>query len=150
MMKKEKGFTLIEVLIAVLLFAIGILSMAALGALNYSYIRVNQERARLHILTESAVEDIQQWVKEKPNEVVPVNSTIFDSLFNASPTYGDILKTYTFGNCVTTVRFDNLVGTGSADADSKIFLGITSIDSFGGKVIKDSVYFCLSNYGVGD
>jgi prepilin-type N-terminal cleavage/methylation domain-containing protein len=149
MIEKEKGFTLIEVLIAVLIFAIGILSMAALGALNYSYIRVNQARARIHIQTESVVDDIQQWARESATP--PSGPTRFDSLYDATPSFGDtLLKTYTSGKCFTAVLFDNQTGIVSSDADSKIFLGITSVDTFGGRVIKDSVYFCLSNYGVGD
>jgi prepilin-type N-terminal cleavage/methylation domain-containing protein len=149
MMKKEKGFTLIEVLIAVLVFAIGILSMAALGALNYSYIRVNQEKARIHILTESAVDDIQQWAREEPDPP-STEPTRFDSLFNAGASNGDIVKIYTYSTCKTTIHFDNQVGTSSAAADAKIFLGITTTGTIGGRALEDYVYFCLSNYGVGD
>lgn len=148
MTEKEKGFTLIEVLIAILIFAIGILSMAALGALNYSYIRVNQEKARIHIKSESVVEDIQQWAKEAATP--PSGPTKFDSLFDATPSFGDTVKRYISGECFTAVLFDNQTGIVSSDADSKIFLGITSIDTFAGRVFKDSLYFCLSNYGVGD
>ncbi len=144
-MKERKGFTLIEVLVAVLIFAIGILSMAALGALNYSYIRINQDRAKLHLLAESTTEDLQQWFR---SPMFLAGKTKFDSVF-LNGNAGDTVLHNVVKSETTLVRFDHIVGTDPADSDAKIYLGIKVTGLSGTRTIQDSIYFCVSNYRIG-
>lgn len=146
MIKQKKGFTLIEVLVAIVIFAIGILSMAALGALNYSYLRINQDRAKLHVLAESTIEDLQQWFRI-PMAVV-AGKTRFDSVFTNS-VLNDTILVNIVGTKTTLVRFDHIVGANPADVDAKIYLGVKVTGQSGTRSIQDSLYFCVSNYRIG-
>lgn len=148
MSNKKKGFTLVEVLIAIVIFAIGVLSIAALGALNYMYLRVNEVQAKLHIYTESTIEDIQQWFREPPS--VPPGPTRFENVWYAGHSSGDTLKTNTAGNISTTVLFDSRVGTSPSANDARIYVNIVSVGASGARQITDTLSFCVSNYGLGE
>lgn len=148
MKNNRKGFTLMEVLVAVLIFVIGILSIAALGALNFMYINANQAKARLHVFTMSSLENTQSWFREPTNTPGP---TQFDDVWAAGHGMGDILKVYTSGNNMqTAVVFDSIHGTSPSAADSRIYVRLSSVYSYKGKQLTETLHFCVSNYGVGD
>ena len=88
---ERSGFTLIEVLVAVIIFAFGILSMAAFASLNYMYLRANQTKARLHVLNESMVDDLQNWMREP---AVAQGPTRFDSFFTDSPAGSTMIRSF--------------------------------------------------------
>jgi prepilin-type N-terminal cleavage/methylation domain-containing protein len=151
MQDKKKGFTLVEVLIAVIVFAFGVLSMAAFASLNYMYLRVNQARAKVHLMTESTVEDVQNWVRE-PMANFP---TVYDSLWDAAeigvftPPNDTMRKYQSAVNIRSAVIFDTIVGLTAASTDAKIYVHIISTGTSGDTQIKDSTYFCLANYKIG-
>jgi prepilin-type N-terminal cleavage/methylation domain-containing protein len=149
----KKGFTLIEVMVAIIIFAFGLLSMAAFSAFNYMSVRTNQSRAKLHVLNESVIDDIQQWMRESVSSVGP---TRFDSLWTAGAfggiVGGDTLRTYSsFGGAMNAaVVYDTVIGTSPSTSDSKILIYILSEGTSGERVFKDSVDFAVANYGMGE
>lgn len=154
MQDKRNGFTLVEVLVAVIIFAFGILSMAAFASLNYMYIRANQAKARLHVLNESMVDDLQNWIREP---AVANGPTRFDSIFDShlsgfGPVFGETLRT-SFSPGSTTVAivlFDTILGTSPSASDAKIFVTINSWSITGDRRVNETMNFALANYGMGE
>lgn len=152
MSNKKDGFTLIEVIVAIVIFAFGVLSLAAFASLNYMYLRVNQSKAKIHVLTESTIEDIQNWVREPPNANGP---TIFDSLWTAVETGSiipnDTIRTYiSSSNLFAKVVFDTTVGASASATDAKILVHIIATGTSGERQTTEITDFCLANYKVGD
>ena len=145
MTKNRKGFTLVEVIVSMVIFAIGVLSVAALGALNYMYVNTNQAKARLYIRNESIMEDTQSWFRE---DTIP-GPTRFENIWNAGYNSGDTLRTFTTGNIETLVLFDAVVGDAATSSDAKIYIWIASSGQSGPRTYSDTLSFCISNYGIG-
>lgn len=145
---KRKGFTLIEVLVAVIIFAFGILSMAAFAALNYMYLRANQAKARLHVLNESMVDDIQNWMREPALIDGP---TKFDSFF-VNPTFGDTVRLSVSpgSTSVAIVILDTIQGTAPHESNAKIFLTIETWVISGTRTLFETMDFAVANYGMGE
>ena len=144
------GFTLIEVLIAVLIFSVGILSMAAFSALNYMYLRNNQANAKVHVQIESTMEEIQQWSRVPTTiPAPPIGPTKFDSIFNGS-FINDTILTFSSGNLTSVVIYDSVFGASSAEGDARIFLTIISTKTVGDRTLTESTIFRLSNYAIGE
>lgn len=152
MSNKKHGFSLIEVIVSMVIFAVGFVFLAAFGAVNIMHLRVNQVRARLHILTESTTDDIQRWIKEPTP--APGGPTRFEDIWNDGDlgvlNPGDTLTTYTSRTITAVVLFDHVVGTTPSATDARIYVRIISDGFCGEKIIKDSLDFCLSNYGMGE
>ena len=154
MYDKRKGFTLVEVLVAVVIFAFGILSMAAFASLNYMYLRVNQGKARLHVLNESMIDDLQNWMREP---AVISGPTRFDSFFDAwliaPPVTGlETLRVFIAPGSlsVAVVTYDSMRGATSFASDAKIYVSIDSWTIVGDRTIFESTDFALANYGMGE
>jgi|GEM_PF-3497785 len=141
------GFTLIEVLVAVLIFSVGILSMAAFSALNYMYLRSNQVNAKVHILTESTMENVQEWAMEA---TLPGPTRFYD-IWNGGHNIGDILTTYTSGpNITANVVYDGLVGVTPTEGGAQILLRIIATGTSGDRTYTETTDFCLTNYSIGE
>ena len=145
MIKNRKGFTLVEVIVSMVIFTIGVLSVAALGALNYMYLNANQARARLHIRNESIMDDTQSWFRE---DTVP-GPTRFEHIWNHGFSSGDTLRTFTAGNIETVVLFDTTEGDAATSSEAKIYIWIASSGQSGARTYSDTLSFCISNYGIG-
>jgi prepilin-type N-terminal cleavage/methylation domain-containing protein len=145
---KKRGFTLVEVLVAIVIFAFGVLSMAAFASLNYSYLRVNQARAKLHVLNESIIDNLQEWSRKDADFNGPSK---FDSLWFADPE-STILHTYMPEGSllIAEVVYDSNSGASPAASDAKIFLTINSTARTGNRVINEIARFALANYGMGE
>ena len=146
MNKNRKGFTLVEVIVSMVIFTIGVLSVAALGALNYLYLNANQAKARLHIRNESIMDDTQSWFREP--SAIP-GPTRFEDVWNAGYGSGDTLRTFTTGNIETVVLFDTTEGNAATSSDAKIYIWIASSGQSGPRTYSDTLSFCISNYGIG-
>jgi len=149
MKNNRKGFTLLEVLVAVLIFVIGILSVAALGALNYMFIRVNSAQAKLHIYTESVTEDTQRWFREA--SITP-GPTHFEDVWLAGHNAGDILRSNTTANFQSTVVYVSQSPPAAlpSDCDARINIRIISTGASGEKQLSETTDFWVSNYRVGE
>ncbi len=153
MQDNKKGFTLIEVMVAIIIFAFGLLSMAAFSAFNYMSVRTNQARAKLHVLNESVIDDLQQWMREP---FLLNGPTRFDFLwneaFNNKISAGDTLRTYSsFGGVMNAVVvYDTFIGTSPSTSDAKIFVQILSEGTSGDRVFRETVDFTIANYGMGE
>jgi prepilin-type N-terminal cleavage/methylation domain-containing protein len=149
---KRSGFTLVEVLVAVVIFAFGVLSMAAFASLNYMYLRANQTKARLHVLNESMVEDLQTWAREPLNPAIPGIPTKFDSLFTYPPAAGDTIRKFIAPGSTTVaiVLFSSMVGATPSASDAKIYVTINSWAITGSRTIYETMNFALANYGMGE
>ena len=146
MNKNRKGFTLVEVIVSMVIFSIGILSVAALGALNYMYLNANQAKARLHIRNESIMDDTQSWFREPSTTPGP---TRFEDVWNAGYSSFDTLRADTSGNIITNVLFDRTDGDAATSSDAKIYIWIASSGQSGPRTYYDTLSFCISNYGIG-
>jgi prepilin-type N-terminal cleavage/methylation domain-containing protein len=151
---KRKGFTLVEVLVAVVIFAFGILSMAAFASLNYMYLRVNQGKARLHVLNESMVDDLQNWMREP---AIADGPTLFDSFFTAwmiapPPAGAETIRTFISPGSLTVavVTFDSMRGATPHASDAKIYVSVDSWTIVGNRTLFEDMDFALANYGMGE
>jgi prepilin-type N-terminal cleavage/methylation domain-containing protein len=153
MSDRKSGFTLVEVLVAVVIFAFGVLSMAAFASLNYMYLRVNQMRAKLHVMHESIIDDMQSWAREPALTEGPAR---FDSVWYGAAggaiTGGTTLQVYApSGPAMSAVvLFDSITGTTPYSGDTKIFLTINSTAHTGDRTFNESARFALANYGMGE
>ncbi len=152
MYTKRSGFTLIEVLVAVVIFAFGILSMAAFASLNYMYLRANQTKARLHVLNESMVDDLQNWMREPYNPTIPDLPTRFDSFFTHPFPRGTMIRSFVSpgSTTVATVLWDTAIGATPSSSDAKIFVTIESWAIIGHRTVFETMDFALANYGMGE
>jgi type IV pilus assembly protein PilV len=66
----EKGFTLIEVLIALMIFAIGMISIAGLQVTSISYNSAANQRTTITMLTQGIMEEIMALPRENSNSDV--------------------------------------------------------------------------------
>ncbi len=146
MTKNRKGFTLVEVIVSMVIFTIGVLSVAALGALNYMYLNANQAKAKLHIRNESTMDDTQSWFRE-PSTTPGL--TRFEDVWNAGFSSGDTLRIFTTGNMETVVLFDSTAGDAANSSDAKIYIWIASSGQSGPRTYADTLNFCISNYAIG-
>lgn len=145
---KRRGFTLVEVLVAVVIFAFGILSMAAFASLNYMYLRVNQGKARLHVLNESMVDDLQNWMREP---AVTDGPTRFDS-FHVNGVTGDTIRRFIAPGSlsVAVVTVDSIVGATPSASNARIFVHIATWTIIGDRTVFEDMDFTLANYGMGE
>ncbi len=85
-MKKNKGVTLIELMVSFLIFAIVIAGVAAFNVRNTKVVVRSERNARKTLLQESAIEEFKGWLK-----AASVPGSRFDDIW-ADGSVGDTLR----------------------------------------------------------
>jgi len=99
-MKKNKGVTLIELMVSFLIFAIVIAGVAAFNVRNTKVVVRSERNARRTLLQESAIEEFKGWLK-----AASVPGSRFDGIW-ADSVVGDVLLSETDPETSIGVRLE--------------------------------------------
>lgn len=135
-MNKNKGFTLIEVIVAMLVFSIAMTGIVLFTATNSRRVIKSERGAKMSVRTEAAFENVKGWVMEEtgnPNELV------FDSLWENADTghvvfvKSDTIKGMVINNRVEIDHFEFTKNSPRASG-SRIWFNIISEEAGSGKI----------------
>jgi prepilin-type N-terminal cleavage/methylation domain-containing protein len=115
------GFSLIEVVIAIAILAVGMLSIAALMAQTMSGANRSKYMSLASTLASEKLEDLSRWPASDPHVLVPGGGT-------AGSLTADVVQNVTVGTTVTPVNyFDDVVTAVAGGSFSETVSGVDPI-----------------------